>query len=158
MTGDAAHRSLWQTSDAIFGGALIVGIILSLISPLSMPDNLPRWLYIISGGGLIFGGIAILVLTKQQMDHAHQPTAPGRATTRLITEGIFQFSRNPMYLGLVFAFGGIGLFFKAGWLLILLIPLVILSHYVLILPEEKYLNAKFGDEYKQYRKSVRRWI
>ena len=158
MKHDAAHTSLWQTSDAIFGSALIAGILLSISMPLPLSNHLSHIAYRVLGLGLVIAGSTILLLTKQQMNRVKQPTAPGQATTDLITSGIFAYSRNPMYLGLLLAFAGIGVLFQALWLLILLIPIVVMTHYVLIRPEEIYLQAKFGDAYESYRKMVRRWI
>ena len=158
MHRNSAHTSLLQTSDAIFGTALIVGAILSLLLPTSLPDALPRFVYFFIGASLGTGGLGIVILAKKQMSQLHQPTEPGKPTTYIITIGIFAVSRNPMYLGLVLFFVGLGVFFNTIWLLLLVIPVIILIHYVLIIPEERYLATKFGDEYEHYRQSVRRWI
>jgi protein-S-isoprenylcysteine O-methyltransferase Ste14 len=56
-----------------------------------------------------------------------------------------------LYLGLAFQI-------NSSWPLILFLPLLIVNHYGVILREERYLEAKFGDTYRNYRAAVRRWI
>jgi protein-S-isoprenylcysteine O-methyltransferase Ste14 len=53
---------------------------------------------------------------------------------------------------------GITLAANLPWVLVLLIPALVACHYVLIAPEERYLAAKFGEEYRRYAASVHRWI
>ena len=70
--------------------------------------------------------------------------------------GPYRFTRNPMYLGLVFILAGLVLLANALWPLILL-PVVIVRRAV-IDREERYLTAKFGEEYLRYLARVRRWL
>ncbi|OOF41095.1 isoprenylcysteine carboxyl methyltransferase [Rodentibacter mrazii] len=79
-------------------------------------------------------------------------------TTRLITSGIFQITRNPMYLSLLLI-----LVAWALWLSHLLawsgiIVFMWLMNRFQISREEAYLEKKFGDEYRRYKTKVRRWI
>lgn len=53
---------------------------------------------------------------------------------------------------------GLAALLNSLWLLLLLVPATIAAHYILILPEEQYLKSKFGEPYRQYVHSVRRWI
>ncbi len=85
------------------------------------------------------------------------PLHPEQAST-LVTEGLYRFTRNPMYLGL--------LIMLAGWSVYLgnLAALALLPLFVLVIsrwqivPEERVLEQKFGDEYLAYKRSVRRWL
>lgn len=85
------------------------------------------------------------------------PREPQRSSS-LVDTGIFRFTRNPMYLGLLVVL--------TGWAVYLsnLLPFIVLPMYVLYLgkyqiePEERLLAAKFGDHYEAYRRKVRRWI
>ena len=85
------------------------------------------------------------------------PRRPDEAS-RLVVRGVYRFSRNPMYLGLLsllgawafylsnlLAFGGLALF-------------VLAINRLQIKPEEAAMEARFGDEFRAYRESVRRWI
>jgi protein-S-isoprenylcysteine O-methyltransferase Ste14 len=76
----------------------------------------------------------------------------------LQTAGIYSFTRNPIYLGLLLLYSGIG-FFKGNWWTFIVIPLLIITVQVYIISkEEHYLQRAFGNAYLQYKKKVRRWI
>ena len=87
-----------------------------------------------------------------------QPTDPGHPTSKIVSTGVFSVSRNPLYLGGIFILAGISLAFNLPWVLILLIPSIVACHYVLVAPEESYLAARFGEEYRLYTARVHRWI
>ncbi|WP_117232865.1 methyltransferase family protein [Vibrio maerlii] len=80
------------------------------------------------------------------------------ATSSLVSKGTYKFSRNPMYLGLVF--------FLTAWAVYLTTPLCMLGVagfivYITIFqikPEEQALEQHFGEEYRHYKARVRRWI
>ncbi|MCG3212663.1 MAG: hypothetical protein FOGNACKC_06338 [Anaerolineae bacterium] len=71
---------------------------------------------------------------------------------------MYAISRNPLYLGGVFFILGLGLALNLLWAVVMLLLSIIGCQYGLILPEERYLAAKFGDEYKAYTVSVQRWL
>lgn len=76
----------------------------------------------------------------------------------LQTSGIYAFSRNPMYTGLLSLYIGIACF-KGNLWTFMFVPIVILivTKFVIV-KEEHYLGRAFGSEYINYRKKVRRWI
>lgn len=158
MSEDAAHHSLWQTSDAIFGAAFLLALVLSFLFPLSYPVGFPKILLYVVGGGLVLIGLRFVFLSRSILRREYQPSKPGIPTTKLVTDGVFSVSRNPSYLGLVIAFAGLGLLLSLPWMLIVLFPTIVVIHFVLILPEERYLEGKFGEEFRRYMQSVRRWI
>ena len=108
--------------------------------------------------GLAFLGTVIIILARRQFTQHGQPTDPGRPTSQIITTGVFSISRNPLYLGGICIVVGIALALNLPWVLVLLIPALVGCHYVLVIPEERYLAAKFGEEYRTYAASVHRWI
>src|SRR6267154_361448 len=70
----------------------------------------------------------------------------------------FQYSRNPMYVTLLVTYIGGTFAFRLPWALLLLLPVFVLLQFVVIIPEEKYLESNFGEEYISYKRSVRRWL
>ncbi len=83
---------------------------------------------------------------------------PMRPATVLVRSGPYRFTRNPMYFGLAAASAGFALFWNALWpLLSVPVAMVLLSRFV-IAREERYLEAKFGQDYGDYRARVRRWL
>ena len=83
---------------------------------------------------------------------------PHRPTTALVLSGPYRFSRNPMYIGLTLLYAGLVTFLQLPWGLVLLPMVIWLITIWVIVPEEKYLEQKFGGEYLNYKAKVRRWI
>ena len=84
--------------------------------------------------------------------------SPLRPTTSVVTTGPFRFSRNPLYVALTLLYLGLTLAFNTWWGIVVLIPLLIIMHYGVVLREERYLEQKFGETYRQYRSQVRRYL
>jgi protein-S-isoprenylcysteine O-methyltransferase Ste14 len=83
---------------------------------------------------------------------------PFKPASRLVTDGPFRFSRNPMYVGLTLMYVGVSLLTRMMWPLLVL-PLVLLALFALVISrEERYLGDAFGPEYAEYRRRVRRWL
>ena len=158
MTGPAAHESQWEISEVVFGIPLLISIVLHFIVPLPFVHGTLRLVFIPLGIILVAVGIGFIVLARRELAHFGQPTDPGRPTSRVVTSGVFSISRNPLYLGIVIMVVGIALAFNVLWVIILLLPAILLCHYVLIFPEERYLSARFGEEYKAFTLSVYRWL
>jgi protein-S-isoprenylcysteine O-methyltransferase Ste14 len=160
MSTDVAHKRWWQIFEVVFGIPFLAAIVLQLAVPLSLPRGLPLpTLGFIAGGViLIVVGLALVILARRELAQHEQPTDPGRPTSKVVTTGVFSVSRNPLYLGGVCMLVGIALALNLPWVLLLLVPALLACHYVLVVPEERYLAAKFGDEYAAYVASVRRWF
>jgi protein-S-isoprenylcysteine O-methyltransferase Ste14 len=86
------------------------------------------------------------------------PVDPTARAVRLATDGIYAVTRNPMYLGAVIAFIGLGIARSSSWLLILTSFMVIALQRLAIEREEAHLEARFGDDYRRYKSRVRRWL
>lgn len=83
---------------------------------------------------------------------------PGGSTRTILDRGPFRISRNPLYLGLIVLDVALALLWPSFWALILVPVGVLALWWGAILPEERYLNRKFGAEYEAYRARVRRWL
>jgi protein-S-isoprenylcysteine O-methyltransferase Ste14 len=89
---------------------------------------------------------------------AHTNLMPIKPTTVLVIAGPYRLTRNPIYLGFLCIYIAAALWFSVVWALAL-VPLVVLAvQRLAIVKEERYLEQKFGDTYRQYRAHVRRWI
>ena len=120
------------------------------------------------GGTLAFDpwGVPLLVLGYAQyrlvgqFRSQHGGGGPGVDVppTRLVTEGPFRFTRNPMYLALCLLQVALGFFLNDWITLLFVVPLALILHYGVILREERYLTAKFGEPYLQLKRDVRRWF
>ena len=83
---------------------------------------------------------------------------PREPTTALTVDGPYRFTRNPMYLGMALIQSGLALLGNALWPLLALIPVIWIIRTQVIDREERYLEAKFGNAYRDFKARVRRWI
>src|SRR5215831_2791638 len=138
-----------------FAGTLIVGLLLHRLMPHPI---LPRSLAWSLGILLIIASALIARSAQAAMRKAGTNVNPYKPSVAIVTEGPFRFSRNPLYLSLLEMYLGITFLFNALWPLLLVVPLLIVTHYGIIRREERYLEAKFGEPYRIYKARVRRWI
>ena len=158
MSADVAHKSGWQIFELIFGIPFFIAIGLQLAVPFSLPGGLLKLAIVPAGVTLIIIGTILVVLARREFAQHGQPTDPGHPTSRVITTGVFSISRNPLYLGGVCVLVGISLAFNLPWGLVFLLSAIVACNFILIVPEERYLAAKFGEKYHLYTATVHRWI
>lgn len=101
----------------------------------------------------VWNGWALLLFARHRTG-----LLPGQATRRILTDGPFARSRNPLYVGLLALHLGIALVVPSAWALLLLPASAAFLHWGAIRPEERFLTATFGDEYTAYAARVRRWL
>jgi protein-S-isoprenylcysteine O-methyltransferase Ste14 len=85
------------------------------------------------------------------------PSDPTKTTT-LVTHGIYRYSRNPMYVSLVLLLLSWSCFLGSWFGPLAMIAFVAYIETFQIKPEEQCLNIKFGNEYEEYCRKVRRWV
>lgn len=113
------------------------------------------WLNQVLGPVLAFGGIALVIWSVHtQYKVGNGTPAPMVATQKLVTQRPYSFSRNPMTLGALFLYSGIGIWMSSGVLIILsIIVFSILLRFIYI-HETRELADRFGEEYLDYRKKT----
>lgn len=117
-----------------------------------MPSGARFTGFCIAGIGDIF-----FLISVTYMKDSWRAGIPEKDKTKLVTDGIYKFSRNPAFVGFDFMYIGILLmFFNIGTLLFSLFSIVML--HLQILQEEKYMAKTFGEEYLEYKKKVFRYI
>ena len=158
MSDSFAHDSIWKTSDAIFGITFLLGLALHFVPSLGMAFSISFLLRIVVGVVLVLAGTIVIILAKRGLKNAGQPAAPGKPTTQIVESGIYRFSRNPLYLGLLAVLFGLSLSINIVWWAILTLPMFFALQHLLILPEEQYLLSRFGEQYSTYMSRVRRWL
>jgi len=139
----------------LYGGAFLVVLVLRWIWPMPI---LGRSVIIWPGLALVAVGLGIAIWGRRTMVAAGTNVNPSRPATVIVTSGPFRFSRNPLYVSLTLLYLGLSLAFDTWWGPIALIPLLIVMHLGVVLREERYLDKKFGESYRQYRSSVRRYL
>lgn len=138
----------------LFGVAML-GLHRYLPGPvlLDPPATHSAWLVVVLGGSLTAWAAA----TFRRADTTLNPLAPSKAS-RLVTHGPYQITRNPMYLGfLIILLGWAARLGTLSGFFVLPLFMTVVT-YQQILPEERALDALFGDEYARYKQRVNRWI
>lgn len=111
------------------------------------------------GGAIALGAFLLLglwsILIYRRTGQNPDPRTP---TPVIVEAGPFRVTRNPMYLQLVLVTIGIAVVLANVWILLLTPVVAWLLQRLAILPEERYLERKFGDAYLAYKRRVRRWI
>jgi protein-S-isoprenylcysteine O-methyltransferase Ste14 len=134
---------------------IFAAFLLNWLFPL--PFTFPKFLVWV-GYLLVLAGIGLAFSAASQFMRAQTTLDPHGSVTEIITNGLYHFSRNPIYLGLVCLLIGFPFIFRSYWGLILS-PVLMVSLYQLVIKhEEAYLEKKFGDVYTIYKSRVRRWL
>lgn len=149
------HPGVIALPPVLYGIGFVAGLLLRWLWPLPiLPQAIAFWLGLLLLG---FGGGTAL-WGQRTMRAAGTNVNPSLPTTVLITSGPFRLSRNPLYMALNLLYLGLSLAVNTWWGFVTLAPLLLLMHYGVILREERYLEQKFGESYRQYRSSVRRYL
>lgn len=109
------------------------------------------------GGALMAGGLAIAIVAERTFHRLGTNALPWRPALRLAAAGIYARTRNPMYLGLALFMIGLALALASAGLLAMLVPAALTLHYGVVLREERYLERKFGDDYRRFKAAVPRY-
>ncbi len=155
MSDDRDHSGAITLPPVIFLAALLIGVILERVwpAPFVPPSARVPVGFTVLAVAVVLAGLTVPWFRRMNTSiHVHKPT------TALITGGPYRFSRNPAYLALTLLYVGIAVLIDGLWTIALLLPALVALHYGVIAREERYLERKFGDQYRRYRARVRRWI
>lgn len=140
--------------------------VLAVILMLALGSVLPQFMYALPYKEVVaalLGVVGIFVAVAgvyafRRLKTTVNPTRPGNATS-LAVDGIYRWTRNPMYLGILFCLIACGIYL-ANVVALLVVPaaFVIYMNVFQIKPEEEALALIFGETYVRYQASVRRWL
>ncbi len=142
----------------LFAGALLIGCLLSWLVPIGPGLGAANGRALAVGGSLALIGLALGVLSIREFRRAGTSVVPGEPSTTLLEAGPYRFTRNPIYIGIVILYFGLAIVLTSAWMLVLLIPVLIILQRGVVEREEAYLQAKFGQAYRQYQARVPRWL
>ena len=121
----------------------------------SSPQTLPL---IVIGLSLIGLGFLLAFNSIAKFIRAKTGVVPFSASTTLITEGFYKFTRNPMYVGMNFFLLGLLIIFNNPINFIFLITFFFIVRNLFVLKEEIQMKETFGEDYSSYKSRVRRWL
>lgn len=138
--------------------AVVLGLALDWLMPayvltvlLSSPER------IVIGAILIAAGLGLAVPARLAFVAAGTNVKPWKPSVTLVTEGVFRWLRNPMYVGGTVFLAGLAILLASDWMLVMTIVFVPVIHFGVVKREERYLEAKFGDAYRRYKAQVPRY-
>ena len=139
----------------LVGGALLLGIVIDWIHPIPVLPLVPARVI----GVIMFVLSGVLAhFAQNAMHRAGTNIRPDRPALALVTDGPFRFTRNPLYVAALGVYLGIALFVNGLIPILLVIPVFYLLLWGVVLREERYMEAKFGEPFTAYRARVRRWL
>ncbi|MFE5671015.1 methyltransferase family protein [Agromyces sp. NPDC056523] len=153
MTDAPAYR-IWPP--VALGMPLLAGLLITAAvgDPIALPPAISRAVAaVLIVAFAVWNGWAIWLMGRHRT-----ALLPGGATRTILDRGPFRVSRNPLYLGLIALDIALALLWPSFWALVLTPVGVVGVWWGAIVPEERYLRAKFGSEYDAYCARVRRWL
>ena len=149
------HSGVAVPPPLLYAVPLAVGLLLHWAYPIAL---MPRGAAVPLGLLLVVLSLALLASAMISFRRARTSPIPIKPTTAIVETGPYRFTRNPMYVGLAALYLGVTLWVDSLWpILFLPIALFTIQRFV-IAREERYLEAKFGDQYRGYKARVRRWL
>jgi protein-S-isoprenylcysteine O-methyltransferase Ste14 len=142
----------------LFVATLLLGLASDrlLPRPFAVPGTDP--VRRLAGGSVVLVGLTLAATGIRSFSRTATPVRSKQPTRVLVTTGIYGWTRNPIHLGMLLIYGGIGIAAPSPWTLILMLPLAVTIRYGVVGREEAYLERRFGHAYRDYRARVRRWL
>jgi protein-S-isoprenylcysteine O-methyltransferase Ste14 len=143
---------------SLYLGGLTVGCLLDFIYPIGpgLAQGTARPVYI--GLGLALIGVLIAWRAIAQFAEAGTTIQLDEPTEELVTNGLYSWSRNPIYIALTLIYVGLAIALTSGWALIVLPAVIVILRKTVIEKEEILLEKEFGTPYLAYKKKVPRWL
>jgi protein-S-isoprenylcysteine O-methyltransferase Ste14 len=157
MNETVDHANVRFPPPLLYLGALILGVALGWMLHI---EGWPayRSLSVYVGGTFTLLGIVLILWGAGLFRRAGTNVKPWEPANALVTTGLYRQTRNPMYLGMTLLYFGLAVLLHSIVALLLLPVVLIVTQTQVIAREERYLEARFGDDYRTYKSRVRRWL
>ena len=134
---------------------LVVGAGLRMVLPLSLLPDQVAWM---AGPIIVVMSFAFFFWAVLTMRRGGGSIPTGDPTEVILSNGPYQFSRNPIYASMIALLIGVGVWANSLWFVGFAVVAVFLLSWGVISREEAYLTRKFGEGYTSYKAAVRRWL
>src|SRR5829696_6560328 len=129
----------------LFLAAIVLGFVADHLLPLPFPISrmsLAHWISAVLASSMIFIGVALAAAGIRNFARGATPVPSNQPVRALVTTGIHGWSRNPIYVGMLLLYVGIGLVIRSPWILLLALPLVVTIRFGVVAREEAYLERR----------------
>lgn len=140
---------------ALYLVAFLGGLAMNGLIPFGAPNGAAARLI---GAGIVGLGAGISLCTLREVHRYGTNYTALREARCIIRTGPFSFTRNPMYLAMALLLVGLGLLLNNLWVVVSALPVIVIISRVVVRNEERVFENAFGDTYREYRRSVRRWL
>jgi protein-S-isoprenylcysteine O-methyltransferase Ste14 len=138
--------------------AVLLGLVLDWLLPAFVLTVLLTWPErIVIGAVLGAAALALTIPAILAFRDAGTDPEPWKPSTALVTDGVFAWLRNPIYVGGVLFLSGLSILLASDWMLVMTVVFAVVVHFGVVIREERYLEVKFGDAYRQYKTQVPRY-
>jgi len=139
-------------------GVVLIALLLDKVFPIGVASAVfGRSISASVGSALVIVAVWPLVRALWRFRRSGTPPEPWKPTTALAVRGIYKRTRNPMYQSFALFMLGLAFAFASDWIFLLFPLWVLVMHLGVVRREERYLAAKFGDDYRQYCARVPRY-
>lgn len=152
----SANIRVWPPLAFIVG--LVFGYLIDCFSWWTIGIPLGHWLERAIGWTALVAGFAIMMTAIGLFKKAGTETEPWKQVSAFVTEGVYRWTRNPMYLGMCLIYVGVAFLSDSLVTLLLLAPVFFWVTREVIEKEEAFMAARFGEPYLAYKASTRRWF
>lgn len=152
---DRANTFPWPP--VLLALAIAAALVAGRYSPLPWPglEDTPARVVGVTIGAT---GLVLIVWAVAALWRHETTVMPDKSSTALVTTGPYTLLRNPIYLGEVMAMLGAAELSKNVWFIFAALVFAVLVTWLQIIPEERHLEARFGQDYLDYKSRARRWI
>jgi protein-S-isoprenylcysteine O-methyltransferase Ste14 len=140
-----------------------VYLLATLVLMLLMQLNLPVFQFIhepvaYAGVAGVFLGIIMAAISAGMFKKAGTGIMPFDEATTLVTGGFYRYTRNPMYVGMFLMLAGVAFLMGSIGAALPVLVFILIIHNNFVMGEERFLEASFGQQYLDYKSTVRRWF
>lgn len=142
---------------AVFFACLLTGGVSGFFFPHPIP-LFPAVLRTLLGLGIGISGFVMMCCAHEAFERIGTSVPTNRPASVFVVHGAYKLSRNPMYVGGSAFFLGLGLVSGSLWMIAAYLPLGLYLSLYVVPREEAYMERAFGEDYREYRSQVRRWL
>jgi len=158
MTDASDNAGVIAPPPLLAAAVVVFGLLLDWLFPAYVLAVLLDWpMRILVGVIVLASGMALAVAAVRAFRSVGTNPEPWKPSTALVADGVFAWLRNPMYVGGTLILAGLSVLLAADWMLVMTIVFVPVIHFGVVMREERYLEAKFGESYRAYKERVPRY-